>query len=264
MVHLAETVTAICLRSIEYTERSRIATYLSRESGKLDVLLSQAKGAKAKHGGASELGGIFNLHIRPSKAGSSLCRLEQYEVHTSLHFAKALNYEAYEALMPCLELMRLFAIAFDEDATKRQRLFAQYEALLTLWTQTEEAGFLQWSKLWFWQGLLGLSGQLPPWGWDVLHQRPIAWQGEADQQLLYQPKEGGLALFPTKMVLKDGIEQWGMSYGVWKSLCVLEALQNEPFSTFLDVPQPPLATLKKVEAFYLAVLKTHEIHLKST
>jgi recombinational DNA repair protein (RecF pathway) len=117
---IAETVTAICLRSIEYTERSRIATYLSKELGKLDVLLSQAKGAKAKHGGASELGGIFNLHIRPSKAGSSLCRLEQYEVHTSLHFAKALNYEAYEALMPCLELIRLFAIAFDEDASKRQ------------------------------------------------------------------------------------------------------------------------------------------------
>ncbi len=261
---IAETVTAICLRSIEYTERSRIATYLSKELGKLDVLLPQAKGAKAKHGGASELGGIFNLHIRPSKASSSLCRLEQYEVHTSLHFAKALNYEAYEALMPCLELIRLFAIAFDEDASKRQRLFAQYEALLTLWQETEEAYFLQWSKLWFWQGLLGLSGQLPPWGWDVVHQRPIYWQGEVDQQLLYQPKEGGLALFPAKMVLKDGIEQWGMSYGVWKSLSVLEALQHEPFKILLEVPQPPLATLNKVEAFYLAVLKTHEITLKST
>jgi len=261
---IAETVTAICLRSIEYTERSRIATYLSKELGKLDVLLPQAKGAKAKHGGASELGGIFNLHIRPSKASSSLCRLEQYEVHTSLHFAKALNYEAYEALMPCLELIRLFAIAFDEDASMRQRLFAQYEALLTLWQETEETCFLQWSKLWFWQGLLGLSGQLPPWGWDVVHQRPISWQGEADQQLLYQPKEGGLALFPAKMVLKDGIEQWGMSYGVWKSLGVLEALQHEPFKILLEVPQPPLATLNKVEAFYLAVLKTHEITLKST
>jgi hypothetical protein len=81
---------------------------------------------------------------------------------------------------------------------------------------------------------------------------------------LYQPKEGGLALFPAKMVLKDGIEQWGMSYGVWKSLGVLEALQHEPFKILLEVPQPPLATLKKVEAFYLAVLKTHEITLKST
>ena len=186
MAILAEMVTAICLRSIEYTERSRIATYFSKEKGKLDVLLSQAKGAKAKHGGASELGGIFNLQIRPSKTGASLCRLEQYEVHTSLQFAKGVNYEAYEALMPCLELMRLLAIAFDEDVIKRQRLFAQYEALLTLWKETEDLAFLQWSKLWFWQGVLGLSGQLPPWGWDVVQQRPLIWQGQDDLQLIFQ------------------------------------------------------------------------------
>ena len=263
MARLAQTVTGICLRSIEYTERSRIATYLSKELGKVDVLLAQAKGAKAKHGGASELGGIFNLHLRRSTSASSLSRLEQYEVHTALDFAKGLEYEAYEGLMPCLELMRLFAISFDEDAHKRQRLFAQYEALLALWQQATEACFLQWSKLWFWQGLLGLSGQLPSWGWDVVHQQPVVWQGEAEVRLVFQPNAGGLSLIPASQLMKEDLEQWGVSYGVWKSLSVLEALQNEPFKALLEVPQPPLSTLKKVEAFYVAVLKTQELHLKS-
>jgi hypothetical protein len=251
MARLAQTVTGICLRSIEYTERSRIATYLSKELGKVDVLLAQAKGAKAKHGGASELGGIFNLHLRRSTSASSLCRLEQYEVHTALDFAKGLEYEAYEA------------ISFDEDAHKRQRLFAKYEALLALWQQATEACFLQWSKLWFWQGLLGLSGQLPSWGWDVVHQQPVVWQGEAEVRLVFQPNAGGLSLIPASQLMKEDLEQWGVSYGVWKSLSVLEALQNEPFKALLEVPQPPLSTLKKVEAFYVAVLKTQELHLKS-
>lgn len=254
---LAETLTGITLKTIDYTERSRIASYFSRELGRLDVLLPQAKGAKAKHAGASELGGIFTLHVKPPKTGATLYRLEQYEVHTSLVFSQGVEYEALEALMPCLELMKLLTLSFSGDALKRQRLFAQYEALLYLWKEADEPVFIKWSMLWFWQGLLGLSGQIPLWRWDVVHQQGLALT--SDDKLYYLPQEGGL----TQSSIALSPNAWQVSRGTWKALCVLEALQAESFKRFLDVPIPPLSTLFKLEAFYQAVLKSHGIELKS-
>ncbi len=257
VVALAETLTGITLKTIDYTERSRIATYFSRELGRLDVLLPQAKGAKAKHAGASELGGIFTLHVKPPKTGATLYRLEQYEVHTSLVFSQGLEYEALQALMPCLELMKLLTLSFSGDAEKRQRLFAQYEALLCLWKEAPDDTFIKWSMLWFWQGVLGLSGQIPPWGWDVVQQDGLCLT--ESNRLYYLPQEGGLTQSSTALSLNA----WQVSRGTWKALCVLEALQSEAFKTFLEVPVPPVNTLFKLEAFYQAVLKSHGIALQS-
>ncbi|XVJ51389.1 MAG: hypothetical protein HEQ32_04630 [Vampirovibrio sp.] len=263
MAQHAKSLTAICLKSIDYTERARIASYFSREQGPLDVLIPYAKGPKSKQGGASELGQIFTLHVKAPQTGTGLFRLEQYELSSVFTFPKALNYEVYQALMPCLELMRKLGNVFSHDESKCPRVFAQYEVLLTLWQHAESTAFLRWSMLWFWQGILSLSGQVPSWAWDLRHQRPLQWEHPETTSLYYLPLEGGIVASDLPHGKASTPSEWGLSHGVWKSLWILEHLQKQPFKAFLEVPMPPEKTLQKLENFYRALLESQSLPLKS-
>jgi len=259
---------------MDYNERARIATYFTQEQGRVDVILPQARGNKAKHTGASHLGAVFQLHLKVPRSGASLYRLEQYEAMHVLKPVDAFNYETYQSMMPCLELLKKLSLAFSNDEQTCERIFKQYQAMSQVWEAAESEEQLLWPMLWFWQGILSHSGQFPSWRWDIRLQQVIP-LGVQVKRLYFQPIEGGMTQVDTGRSMTSTLsphpyplplereQEWPISLGVWKALALLEHLQTEPLKVFAESPQPPLVTLEKLRSVYISMFRLHELRLKS-
>jgi hypothetical protein len=270
------TVHGICLSTMDYHERARIATYFTQEHGRLDVILPQARGKKAKHTGASHLGAVFQLHLKAPRSGASLYRLEQYEAMHVLKPVDTLNYETYQSMMPCLELLKKLGIAFSNDTQKCERIFKQYQAMCQVWEVAGNEAQLLWPMLWFWQGIMSHSGQFSSWSWDIRLQQVIP-LGVQVKRLYFHPIEGGMTQINHLVVPSSpqGVvegsphgshqdeDRWPISLGVWKALALLEHLQTEPLKAFATAPQPPLVTLEKLRRVYMLMFDVQDLRLKS-
>jgi hypothetical protein len=254
--HQAETLTGICLRAVEYTEKARIATYFTVEKGRVDAILPHARTAKSKQAAACEVGHVFRLHLKPARGGATLSRLEQYEVFEAFSPAPTLYVETCNALFQTLEVLSALVLAFQEEDGKRIRLFAGYQALLSLWHHAQSEQDIQLPMLWFWQGVLSASGFVPSWGWDATTHLALPFPLK-EGLLYYDGERGGLTQ------IGNGAAAFRVSRGMYSTLRMLEHAQTLPLSQLPDLPCPPLQTLEHTREFFVALLHHQHIHLKS-
>jgi recombinational DNA repair protein (RecF pathway) len=246
----------LCLRSVEYTEKARIATYFTLEKGRVDAILPQARGTKSRQAGATEAGHVFRLHLKPPRGSANLSRLEQYEVLLAFSPPATLYIEACHALFQTLEVLAALMQAFQEEDGKRPQVLVRYQAMLSLWHHAQGADDVLWPMLWFWQGLLHSSGLIPSWGWDATTHTALPFPLK-EGQLYYDSERGGLTQ------TGDGTTAFRVSRGVYSTLRMLEHAQAMPLHELPDLPCPPLQTLEHTLSFYIALLNQHHIHLKS-
>lgn len=253
----ATTSVGLCLRTVDYTEKARIATYFTLEKGRVDAIIPNARSARSKQAGACEAGHVFRLHLTPPRGGGSLSRLEQYEVLEAFSPVPAYYVETCTALFQTLEVLTALVLAFQEEDGVRTRLMAQYRATLQLWHHARNEGDIHLPMLWLWQGLLNASGLIPSWGWDAVTHQALPLPLGATP-LYYDAEHGGL----TQSAQADP-SAVRVSRGVYSTLRMLEHAQSLPLPQLLQLPCPPLQTLEHTLGFYIALLEQQHIHLKS-
>jgi recombinational DNA repair protein (RecF pathway) len=250
-----QTVEALCLKAVSYAEHARIATYFTREHGRLEAIVNHARGANSKLAGACEAGHLLHVHVHIPQHGTGLAKVQQYEMKEAFQPPQSLYVETAESLFSTLGLLAGLQHTFQEADGQRERVFDWYSAVLACWNAGLSLNHSLFATLWFWQGILQASGLIADWHRDVYRPTPLAFPF-TERQLHYYPERGGFS-----MVAPEGsTEAWPVSKGTYNALRVLEHAQHEGLHRALNHAETlPLETLHHAERFYMALRESLSI-----
>lgn len=146
---------AVCLKTVDYSETSQIATFFTEENGKISAI---AKGAKReKSSFESPLEPLSQGTIVFTSRGKNLVTLSEFKQGKQFRNL-ARNFFAYNSALLSAELI----MKFTEDYDPHPRLYNQYIEFLDSTSQNPEDKSTVLSKLILFQlGLLKEIGLLP-------------------------------------------------------------------------------------------------------
>ena len=238
----------ICLRRLDYSNTSQIATFLTRARGRLSFL---AKGIRRapKHGISSgfELLGRYEL-IFTERRSSSLNNLTQNFLIEPFAGMRA----AVERVL-CAYYAAELALSLTAEDEPCEGLYELITASLRRFERGEDLGL---SVLYLEIGALREHGACPTFGACAMCSRRLPAKG----RLLFSPEEGGTLCPACAQKLPPRIRPHGVPvHG--RRLALLDALSRRPFEALagLDARPAEIVAASRVLRFHMSHLVGKEL-----